>query len=781
MLRSNLKLIFRQLRNIYSYLNLLGLTVGFTVFILIFLWANEELSYDRFHIEHENIYRILSDQGEGTEKPQLDANTCAPLAEYLKTNYAEIRESCRLENVEFFIKHGETGFYNHGFAVDTSFFKIFSYPIKSGNLKNFFKGTDKIIISKALAKKYFNDSDPIGKAVLIANRDVEVVAVMENIPPNSHLQFDFLMPIKFVEVIGMVGLSDWDFYFLNTYIKTTKTDALALGKKIKDAIRKNEPESTTGIYLQPLTDIHLKSGDITSDSSGRGSITYVYLFFSISIFILVIAGINYSNLATAQSIKRSKETGVRKVLGSSRIELASFFFLESVLYALFALMMALLLSWLLLPYFNSLSGKQLSFEIFSVNIFGSILCFALITALLGGAYPALVLSAHKPVVVLKGLATSSITSIRLRRGLVILQFVLSISLLSGAFIVQKQLNYIQSKNLGYDKEGIISFSLIRKVRANYPTIKNELLALKSVKSVAANNQKLSLTDAWTQDLEWEGKNPDYKPTFFALVTDFDFLKTFSISIIAGRDFSKEIASDSSALVVNEAAVALMGLTDPINKPVKLHDKDYTIVGIAKNFHFKSIHTKIEPLIIYTEPRAFFTISIKLNPGDRPQQLKEVEAVFKKFTPDRPFDYTFLEDDIQKNYADENRTGKIFIYFSGLAIFISCLGLFGIILFVTEQRAKEMAIRKTLGAPIYKLMLLLSSEYILMAVIGFFIATPIMYWGMGKWLANFAYRIEISWWLFILAALVTLVFTCLTIFYRTYQSATNSPVESLKSE
>lgn len=781
MLRSNLKLIFRQLRNIYSFLNLLGLSIGFTVFILIFLWVNEELSYDRFHVDHENIYRVISNQSEEGEKPNLNALLCAPLAEYLKANYGEIKESCRAMKVEFFIKHQETGFYNHGFAVDTTFFKLFSFPLMKGKLKNFASGTDKIIISERLAKTYFGDEDPIGKVVLIANRDVEIVAVMENVPTHSHLQFDFVMPIKFIEVIGMVSLDDWNYYCLFTYIKTTQTNAVALGEKVKDVIGKNSPESTTKILLQPVVDIHLKSTALNNDLPGNGNIVYVYLFFSIALFILVIASINYSNLASARSIKRSKETGVRKVMGSSRLQLASFFFSESILYCLMALLIALLASWLLLPHFNNLTGKQLTFHVLSPNLLGPLLFFVLLCALLGGAYPALVLSGQAPVVVLKGLAKSSSKSILLRRTLVVVQFVLSTGLLIGTFIVQNQLDYIQSKNLGYDKEDIISFTMIRKIRANYSTIKNELLTLPSVKSVTANSQKLSFADSWTQDLEWEGKDPDYSPTFHWLSVDADFLKTFNVSLAAGRDFSEEIASDSSALLVNEEAIAVMGLADPVNKVVKLHDKKHTIIGIAKNFHFKSIHKKIEPLIMYMEPSMFFTISIKLNPGNRPTQLKEIETIFKKFTPDRPFDYTFLEDDIQKTYATENRTGKIFSYFSALAIFISCLGLLGIILFVTEQRAKELAIRKVVGAPVYKLMMILSLEYIIMAVVGFCIVSPLAYYAMAKWLSNFAYQAELTSWPFIAAGLTTLIVAWLTVAFRSYQAATDNPVKSLRSE
>ncbi|MCX8489768.1 MAG: FtsX-like permease family protein, partial [Cyclobacteriaceae bacterium] len=505
------------------------------------------------------------------------------------------------------------------------------------------------------------------------------------------------------------------------------------------------------------------------------------LFSSIALFVLVIASINYSNLATARSIKRSKETGVRKVMGSTRTQLVFFFLLESAFYCLLALSLALLVSWLLLPHFNELVDKQLVLDLFSRKIIIPLLFFTILCAVIGGAYPALILSSQNPAIVFRGMAKAGNRTILMRRALVVIQFILSIGLLSGTFVIQRQLEYIETKNLGYEKEKIISFTLIRKIRQNYIAIKNELLALPAVKSVTANNQSISFNDSWTDSFSWEGKSPDDNRIFHQLIVDVDFLKTFNITLAAGREFSADLVSDSSSLLINEETATQMGLVDPVNKVVKLQDKDYTIVGIVKNFHFKSIHKKIEPLLLYTDPASFYQISIKLNNGNVPEQLKAIEAVFKKFTPDRPFDYTFLEDDIQKTYTTENRIGKIFVYFTSLAIFISCLGLLGIILFVTEQRAKELAIRKVLGSPVYKLILLLSVEYIVMTIVGFVIAAPLMYYAMGKWLNNFAYRAEISISLFLIAGGVTVLITWLTVAYRSYQAATDNPVKSLRSE
>ncbi|MFM8739426.1 MAG: ABC transporter permease [Cytophagales bacterium] len=781
MLYSNLKIIIRQFKNVYAVLNLVGLSVGLTAFILIFLWVKEEISYDNFHTDYSKIFRIVAHQQTEDNKLTTIARTSGPLAEYLKNTYGEITEACKLRNVEFFLKHGDGGFYKKGFTADPSFFNFFHFPLQSGKLSSFAEGTDKIIISQQLAETYFGKADPLDKVFTVAGRDVQVVGVMENVPTNSHLQFDFVIPIKFLEAIGADKLDIWDHYPVFTYIKINKADTSAVGKKIRGVIQKNAPEASVTLGLQPIADIHLKSNHIDNDMEGRSNILYVYIFSSIAIFILLIASINYSNLATARSVKRSKETGVRKVMGSNRIQLALYFFSESFLYCFIALLVALMLSWLLLPYVNELTGKKLIFQLLSADMILPLLFFTFSCALVGGAYPALMLSGQSPIVAFKGLAKAGTKAVLFRRSLIIIQFVLSICLLIGTMVIQKQLNFIASKNLGFDKERIISFAMVKKIRSNFATIKNELLALPSVKSVTANNQNISFNKAWTKDLTWEGKKPDDKRTFFVLAVDHDFLKTYSIALAAGRDFSDNLASDSLAVLLNEEAVRQMGLKDPVNKPIKFGGQDCTIIGVAKDFHFQSIHKKIEPLVIYLNPSSLFQISIKFNNEISPDQIKAAEAIFKKYTPDRPFDYTVLADDIRDKYKTEDRAGKIFTYFATLAIFVSCLGLLGIILFVTEQRAKELAVRKVLGAPVYKLMWLLTREYLAMAIIGFCIAAPVMYYAMNKWFDNFAYHVEIGIELFLVVALAIVSFAWLTVAYRSFRTATQNPVENLRRE
>ncbi len=781
MFRSNLKVIIRQIKNIYAFLNIAGLSIALTVFILIFFWVKDEISYDRFHTDQMDIYRVLCHLPGENGESVATSTSVAPLAEYLKNNFGEVKEACKLRLAEYFLKYGDTGFYKKGIVADPAFFSMFNFPLKQGDLKSFTEGVDKIIISQQVADIYFHNDNALNKTFVIGGRDVLVVGVLENIPTNSHLQFDFVIPINFIKELGLDPLDSWGYYSIFTYIKINGSDPNAFTAKIKDVIKKNDAESPTTLSLQPLAAIHLHSANINGDMEGHGNILYVHIFSSIAIFILLMASINYSNLATARSMKRGKETGVRKMMGSNRTQLTLYFFSESILYCSLALLVALLCSWLVLPSVNELTGKTLAFDIWSLDTIGPILVFMVLCAILGGAYPAFMLASQSPVVAFKGMAKAGPRAILLRRSLVVLQFTVSIGVLVGMLVIQRQLDFIQSKELGYDKENIITFTMIRKVRANYSTIKSELLALPGVNSVTAANQNMSLNDAWTDELVWEGKNPGDKRQFSVFVVDHDFLKTYSIQVATGRDFSNQTASDSTAIILNEEAVKQMGIKDPINLPVKFHGVNHTVIGVVKDFHFKSIHKKIEPLIIHIDPSMLFQITIKFNKGDFADQVRAAEAVFKKFTPDRPFDYTVLTDDIENRYKTENRVGKVFTYFAALAIFVSGLGLLGIILFVTEQRAKELAVRKVLGAPVLNLMWMLTREYLIMACIGFCLVAPFMYYAMDKWLAGFAYRSEVSFSSFLLAALTMISLAWLTVALRSFQAATNNPVESLRSE
>jgi putative ABC transport system permease protein len=405
----------------------------------------------------------------------------------------------------------------------------------------------------------------------------------------------------------------------------------------------------------------------------------------------------------------------------------------------------------------------------------------MLCAFFGGIYPALFLSAQNPTQVLKGAVVGGKRTISLRRALVIGQFVISATLLVGMLAVREQMVFIQNKDLGFDKKDVIEFTMIRKIRSNYGTIKNELLAIPGIQAVTASSESISVNESWTDEFDWAGKDPNSKPIFYQMAVDHDFVKFNQIQVVAGRDFSPDAISDSTAVMINEEAFKQMGIKEVINQRVKLHGVNYTIVGVAKNFHFTSVHKKIEPLIFFIDPTSLFQIAIKLSPDRQEEQIKAAEKVFKKFTPERPFDYVFLDAQIAKNYKTEKRVEKIFKYFAGLAVFISCLGLLGIVLFVSEQRAKEIAVRKVLGAPVFKLVELLTKEYFIMAIVGVLIAAPLVYFGLKSWLDTFAYKIDIGIQLFLMGGGITVCLAWTTVAYRAFRAASENPIKNLRNE
>ncbi len=743
----------------------------------------EELSYDQFHANQNRIFRVVENQHNDKDEVYPIALTPGPLGPYLGNSFAEVELMCRLVQVEFLFRFQEKAYFQKGISADPSFFDLFSFPLINGDARSFSNGVDKIIISEKLAEAYFGKSDPIGKVFKIVGRDLIVIGILKNIPANTHFQFDYVIPFDFLESAGFTNPGLWNLNRFHTYLLLNSSDNLSTFEdKIRNAIKQNLPESTIEIALQPLTDIHLKSGHLNNDIAGHGSMQYVVIFSAVAIFILIIASINYANLATARSLKRAKEAGVRKVVGASRIQLIVHFLSESFLYSIVAFVIAVIISWLLLPYFNGLASKQLVFNIFNPSVFLPLIISVIFCALLGGAYPALLLSALNPTVVLKGFVKSGKSSILFRRGLVIIQFLLTISFITGTLIIQEQLDFIQSKKLGFDKENILVFSSNRKLRNQYETFKNELLTVPGVNQVTASNSKLSFSDQSTGDVEWEGKDPNVELLFHQLMVDHDFVKTFSISLAEGRDFSADIASDSTAVLLNEEAVRQMKLSDPLNKSITIEKaRKGAIIGVVKDFNFKSVHKKIEPVIIYIDPKNFYDISVRLNPGNLKEQAKAVENVFKKFNPDRPFEYSFLDEDIDKLYRNEQRTSKIFGYFSVLSIFLSSLGLFGIIMFATEQRAKEIALRKIMGASELYLIWLLSAEFIILVIIAFFCSTAVMYFASTVWLKNFAYKIEPSIWLFLSSGCISLVIAWLTVGYKSIQASRSNPIEPLRGE
>lgn len=783
MLSNYFKIAFRNLRSVYSLINLTGLTVGLVTFILIFQWVDDELSYDKFHAGHDRIFRIYQDQYDAQGKLYQVAVTPARLHDYVQANFSMAESVCRAVSVEVLVRHEEKAFYQKGISVDPSFFSVFTFPLTEGNVSDF-KGTDKIILTEKTAQAYFGGSNPIGKLVKIASHDFSVVGIAKNIPSNSHLQFDFLFPMEVLKALGWETLDQWDWHRFHTYVKLKRaSDEAAFANAIKDLLKVNsKSDQYSDLMLQPLTSIYLRSSHLNNDMPGRSDIQYVYIFSSVAIFILLVACINFTNLATARSVRRAKEAGVRKVVGAARTQLMFQFFSEAALYSLIAFGLAVLFSWLLLPDFNELSGKNLRLDFASGDLLLIVLSAVIACTLLSGIYPAVFLSSLKPVVVFKGLLKAGKLAVLFRRSLVVFQFTLGIALVVGTLVVHHQLNYIRSRDLGYNKENLITFHIIRKLRLQYPDFKNELKALPGVAQVTIANSSISFSDQSSDRMNWEGKDPNKNVLFHQFMVDHDFLKTFSMSLSAGRDFSDDLASDSLAVIVNEEAIHQMNLADPVGKTFTVADrKPGNIIGVVKDFNFKTVHKKIEPVVIYIDPENFGEVSVRLKKGDIEKAMADVTGVFKKFSPDRPFEFNFVDQEIDKLYKTEQRTGELFKIFSGLSIFISCLGLLGVVMFTTEQRTKEFAIRKTLGASSSSLFMNISKEFLILVVAANLIGIPLAAYAMKWWLERFAYFAPAPWFLFASATLVSIIITWLTIAYFSLKAAITSPVGALKSE
>ncbi|MBX2899279.1 MAG: ABC transporter permease [Cyclobacteriaceae bacterium] len=784
MLSNYFKLFLRQLRSVYAAINLLGLVIGLTAFILIFLWVADEWSFDRFHADANRVYRVVENQLNDKEEVYPVAATPAPLGPHLKATFAEVEAVGRTGNLDLNLRKDDIVFLQKGLLADPEIFEFLHFPLLHGSMKPFNEGTEIILITERLAQVYFATTDPVGKSLTLLGREMLIAGVLHDIPANSHLQFDFVLPMQFARAGGFDQLENWKVNNYSTYVKLTPDGNPGhLQQKIKNVIKEHhETSNVTDLVLQPLTDVYLKSQHLNNNFALQGNILYVYLSSAIGLFILIIASINYANLATARSIKRAKEAGVRKVIGANKVQLIIHFLSESFLYCLLAFAIAVVLSWLALPWFKELSGKPLVFDLTNTTIFVPLTVSVVVCAFLGGAYPAFLLSALNPAHVLKGYVKSSRSTILFRRALVVLQFILAISFLAGTFIVQDQLAYIRARDLGFQKENIITFTTNRKMRQQFSSLKGELLKLPGVENVSAMSARISNVVESTTTVKWEGKDPNYNILFHTLPVEFDFVKTFSMKVVAGRDFSEAMATDSSAVIINQEAARLLGFADPIGKTIEISQGEiYTIIGVVGDFNFKSAHKKIEPLLIYNEPDSYYEAVVRFAPGNLVQQVEAVKEVFKKFNSGISFSYKFVEEDIDQSYRAEERTSNIFNHLATLSIFISCLGLLGMVMFVTEQRAKEVAMRKVLGASVPHLTWLLAREFIVLIVIAFAIAAPAMYYAGNLWLGNFAYRIEADVFLFIWAGMISLAVAAVTVGFRAGKVAMSNPIGPLRSE
>jgi putative ABC transport system permease protein len=778
------KIAFRNCKNhsTQSILNISGMAIGMTCAILILLWVYNEWSYDR-HFEHANdLYRVIEKQKLPGGEVSLFAPTLSAVAPALKNEYPEVIRSSRVIHTPLTLKKGDEFIEETVVAVDKDFLKMFSVKFIQGDINTALNDPHNIIITENTAHKYFGNNDALGKTLLSRGYEVTVSGVVKSFPSNSHLQFNFLVPILWFAESG-ANMNDWnDPGRSYSYIELKKgTDNKLFDNKINDFIKTHKKGSDAEIFLQNIKDIHLySSGKYNYDSSGNGDITYVIILGIIAILILLVACINFMNLSTAQSVQRAREIGVRKVTGANKFKIMVQFIGESLLILLVSLVIAIVLVELLLPGFNNLTGKQLDVNFNRLGIYVSLITVIIFCSLLAGSYPAFYLSSVEPLDCIKGVFNKNPGKAKYRRSLVIFQFSLSVILIICTLTIRNQISYIQNKKLGYNKENIGYFMFpIRPGDPKLDALKKELCKSQDIVSVTKGNSPLNL-DFTSGNYQWPGKKVGDDVLFHHLDTDEDYAKTFQLELKSGRFFSSEFSTDNTSVVINEKAAEAMGLQDPVGETLTAPwGAKFTIIGVLKDFHIQSLHHKIEPLLMQKGESNF--LYVKMKPEHIPTTIEFINQTFKSFNPGLPMDFHFLDDDFDNLYQGEKRMSKIFACFSLLAIFISCLGLIGLSLFIAELRIKEVGVRKVNGAKSFQIFSLLSKEYMVWVSVSILIATPIGWLSMHKWLDGFAYKTTLSWWIFALAGLLAFGIALLTVSLQSWRAATRNPVEALRYE
>lgn len=803
MFKSYLKQTWRSLtkNKTYSLLNIVGLSAGLTCFALIALWVSDEVSFDKFNRNYDRIFRLISTAKTETGISE-SAVSSAPMAQALKADYAEVENAVRLKMREEIITYKNQQVLQPGILLtDPSFFDVFSYHIIRGNVATALSEPYSIILTESTAKKYFGNQDPMGQTLLINMFDstgygalYKVTGIMPDGPNNAHFTFNMLASFKTVEVarpdvLTVDGWGDASFY---TYLLLKKeVDYKAFSNKITQFYGKYIGELYNiwrSIYfykLQPLRDIHLRS-NLQYEIAPTGNITQVYIFSTIGIFILLLAGINYTNLATARSAGRAKEVGIKKVVGADKKQLILQYLSESVFTAIIALVLSLLFTFLLQPFFYQLTGKDL-FLFSSPLLLATLFGVTLFLGILSGIYPALILSAFKPAWVLKGSFKSSGKGILLRKILVVSQFVITIILIMSIVIIYSQMSFIKHTDLGYDKDALLFIRVNGNmdVVKGYAAFRNELQASSLISGMATSNSLIGggLGTGGAETIDIEG-NPLQVNTS-RLRTDADYFDVYGITLLAGRAFTRSASHDSIwQIILNDVAVKKFGWKNgeaAIGKPFKMGDQKGVVVGVTNNFHFNSLQQSIEPLAIYPLDDHFSRITLKVDIKRADQVIALMERTWKKHFPSALFDYDFFSQQIGEQYRSEERFSKLFLYFSILSLVIACLGLYGLISYTIFQKTKEIGIRKILGATANGIAAMLSGDFLKLVLVACFISLPIAWYAMNNWLQNFAYRIHISWWMFGTAGLFVLCIAWLTISYQAIKAAIANPVKSLRIE
>ena len=774
MFKNYLKIAVRNLTNnkTFSFINITGLAVGIAFAVLIMLWIQYELSFDNFH---KNAYRLYKVGFTTEQKDFYGFYQPGPLAEYLKDNFPEIELSTNYADTRLKLSRETKGFFCNGGTVSSDFFQMFSFNLNKGDLQTVLNSPNSIVLSKSLAQKIFGQINPVGKTLKLNDQSGLVVSgVFSDIPKTSSLQFDFLIPL----LNAPDYMKMWDRKSVNTFVLLQKNASFdEVNKKIYNVMNEHNPEWKNVLYLFPVTKSHLY------EPGGTGKIIYLYIFSLFGILVLIVACINFMNLSTARSEKRMKEIGIKKTVGSSRIELIKQFMTETLFFSFMSLLIGIFLVELILPTLNSMLGTNMTID-YSAKMILSLLGITLLTGLIAGSYPAIYLSSFNPMSILnKRISKGENRSFTLRRILVIAQFSFSIFVITCVLLISEQLDFVQSKNLGFNKEQVLMISASGALWKNVSVVKEELLKYPSIQNATVSATNLTdFTGAGSGPIDWEGKNSTKILEAGFNFVDEDFAKTFQIKMSKGRFFSKDYPTDmSEAFVVNESTVKAMGIKDPLNKTLTTwFGRKGKIIGVINDFNTESLRSELSPVVLMPTKAANY-LFLRISSKDISRTIKLIENKIKEIVPDDPFEYSFLDKEIDKLYKTEQTTGKLSTFIAIIAILISCLGLLGLVSFSSERRTKEIGIRKVLGASVTDVLVALTKDFTKWVLIANFIAWPIAWYAINMWLQNFAYRIEISWWTFLFSGGIALIIALTTVSIQAIKAATANPVKSLRYE
>lgn len=786
MFQHNFLLIYRNFKRFKStfFINLIGLSTGLACTLLIYLWVVDELSVDKFHEKDSQLFQVMQNE-HNAESIETTGETPALLAEALAQEMPEVEYALSTTGTNWYGKSilfsNNTEVKAAGQFATKDFFTVFSYQLIHGEKNQVLANKNTIVVSESLAKSLFNSIDEaVGKTIewQVLNRKNQsvVTGVFKDVPPNSSQQFDFVLSFDFFSRDRMT----WASYDALTYIVLKQgTDVTSFNAKIENFVKRKKEGSNVTLFAQSYSEKYLH-GQYENGMQVGGRIEYVRLFSIIAIFILAIACINFMNLSTAKASRRIKEVGIKKAIGAGRKTLIGQYLGESMAMAFLSLIMAVIIVQLFIPQFNQIAGKQLALA-FDGQLILSILGITLLTGLIAGSYPALYLSGFNPAIVLKGKLNTSIGELWARKGLVVFQFTLSVIFIVSVLVVYKQIEFVQTKDLGYNKDHIVYFEKDGKLVESLDAFLGEVKNIPGVQNASSIRHSMVESYSYTTEVNWDGKDPNTKTQFENVRVNYDMIETLGIQLIGGRAFSRDFAADTSAVILNEAAVQVMGLKDPVGKTIKLWDEEKRIIGVAKNFHFESLHENIKPFLFRLAPSETRTIMVKLESANEKEVLGKIQSLYQKYNPNAVFDYNFLSTAYQAQYVAEKRVATLSQYFAGLAILISCLGLFGLAAFTAERRVKEIGIRKILGSSEFGIVYLLSNDFTKIVLAAIVIALPISFFIATQWLSSFAFKIELRWWYFIGAGFLALMIAWLTVGSQALKAAKANPVKSLRSE